>query len=122
MSSSKKRKVDVSRDINDYHRNANQGKIKQAVNRLNQFLNEQGDTLRTSGEESLAKFSSSTTFDDLIYEDFCNDKLFGKFWFWLAHEAKYLNGADEMLSFAYTNQLASTLKEHIIQGPIIRGR
>lgn len=118
----KRKKVDDTRNIHDYRRNANEDKVKQATNRFNQFLKEQGNTLSNSGDQSLVKFSSSTTFNDLTYEDFQNEELFGKFWFWLATEAKLLNSADELLSFAYTNQLASTLKEHIIHSDVCRGK
>jgi len=111
-----------TRNINDYHRNANKDKIKQAVNRFNQFLTEQGDALVNTGKSTLAKFNSGIQFDDLSYDDFLNDDLFGKFWFWLAQDAKYLNGSDELLSFAYTNQLASTLKEHIVHGDACRSK
>ena len=130
MSRTKKFKTDSiindTGNIHDYERNANRDKKRQATNRFNLFMSMYADDFHTVHSDkaglSDGKFNSSYTFDQLTYEDCCNSDLFGVFFNYLARDATYLDDPNEKLSYAYTHQLASTLKEHILNSPICRDR
>ena len=113
-------------NIYDYERNANKDKKKQATKRFDLFMSKYADNFTTDHPDkpgiASGKFNSEYTFDKLIYEDCCNSDLFGVFFNYLAFDATYLNDPNEKLSYAYTIQLASTLKEHIVNGTICRSR
>ena len=105
--------------INDYSRNAKSEKVNQAVNRFDQFMIEKAHEFSSDKHSDKLgirneRYSSESTFDTLKYDDFCNPDLFGVFFHWLATEAEYLDGSHKILSYSYTHQLVSTLKEHIV--------